>query len=186
MAEIITLTPSAGPGGAVLWRMCHNNSCGGTADGTSYPDIVIQKGAKNSLMVFSIEGQNDIVFRTAATAHDPAEAFYVEPKKSPPANPDKGIKSDGEFTNVTLANGKTLIFNNGNKKQKDFTYKLHFQRADGSPVTSIDPDIKNSGGGGTGTVSMFSEASAAVVIGTAVLISLIAGAVGGYVVKRLG
>lgn len=186
MAEIVTLTPSEGPQGTVLWRMCHKNACGGTADGTAYPDVVVPKGAKNSLMVFSIEGQNDIVFRKAADPYDATEAFYVEPKKSPPTNPGKGIKSDGEFSNVTLANGKTLIFNNGNKTQKDFTYKLHFQHAGGGSATSIDPDIKNSGGGGVGTVSMFSEASATVVIGMAVLIALVAGAVAGLVVKRLG
>lgn len=184
MAEIITLEPSDGPDGSVLWKMCQvrTNKCGGTADGTPYPEIDIQNGAKNSLVAFSITGENSITFRKAADPYDPVEAFYVEPGQG--KSPGKGIDSDGQFENVILANGKTLIFNDKNSKPGYLSYKLHFQR-ENTPVTSIDPDIRNGGGGG-GSDSLITEASASLIIGAAVLIALVAGAVGGLVVKRFG
>lgn len=147
MAEIITLTPSVGEDGALSWTMCHNQKCGGPANGTAYPQIDIPNGAKNPLLIFTIEGENSIVFRRGTDPNDASEAFYVEPGKG--KNPKKGHKSDGQFDNITLLNGKALVFNDKNTKDIFLSYKLHFQQG-GQAVTSIDPDIKNGGGGGSG------------------------------------
>ena len=185
MAEIITVTPSEGPDGSLLWTMCHNNKCGGTAEGTVYPQIDIPKGAKNPLMVFSIEGEHGIIFRKAASPYDASEAFYVEPGKG--KNPKKGVSSDGQLENVTLVNGKTLVANNKNSKPIWLSYKLHFQQ-NNKPVTSIDPDIKNGGGGGSGidASNFLVGASSAVVIGLAVMVAMLGGAISGLIVKKFG
>lgn len=147
MVEIITLRPTVGDDGALSWAMCHKQTCGGPANGTAYPTIYIDNGAKNPLMIFTIEGENNIVFRRGADPTDASEAFYVEPGKG--KNPKKGQNSDGQLENITLLNGKALVLNDKNTKDIFLSYKLHFQQG-GQAVTSIDPDIKNGGGGGSG------------------------------------
>lgn len=151
MVEIVTLRPSVADDGAVQWTMCHNipnnQKCGGPAMGTAYPQIDIPHGAQNPLVIFTIEGENNIIFRKAPNPTDASEAFYVEPGKG--KNPGKGHKSDNQFDNITVLNGKSLIFNDKNTRDIFLSYKLHFQQG-GQAVTSIDPDIKNGGGGGHG------------------------------------
>lgn len=183
MVEIVTVTPS-GSSDNVQWTLCHNTKCGGTALGTAYPQIDIPQNAKNALVIFSIEGENEITFRQATDPYDASEAFYVEPGKG--KNPGKGVKSDGQFENVTLANGKTLVFNDTNSKDIWLSYKLHFQQ-DGQPVNSIDPDIKNGGSGhGVTQGNFLADQSSGVIIALAVLLFLLGGFVGALIAKRAG
>lgn len=179
MAEIVTLTPSGDP---VQWTMCHNGQCGGSADGTPYPEIVVPKDAKNTLMIFTISDGNGIAFRKAAKPYDPSEAFYVEPGKG--KNPKKGIDSKGEFENLTLANGQTLVFNNKNSKADVFSYKLHFEPLNGKEVTSIDPDIRNNGGGSGMDGPAPAYSSVGIAIAAAVAFVLIAFLVGRAMGKK--
>lgn len=187
MARKVITAHAVENGGSLDWYLCHDGTCGGPGHPTvkAYPVVTVDNGVMDTLFVVNIaEPSKGITFaNTSSDPHNGDDAIYVTPGSG--QHPGQGNNSHGQIHNITLATPTTLAFNDKNSWKGTLSYALNFQRG-GQPVTSIDPDIRNGGGGGGNvTLSQLADAFTYLAIG-AVVIALIAGAVGGFVGKKFG
>lgn len=140
-AQLITVTPSTGPGGKIDWELCHKapkkaDVCGKQ---NNYPDIIL---GKNS-------GQNagDQVFTVKINdKHNLGIKFSSDPLWIQADTKPKSPVIDSSQIHSVTPGAKQLIFKDKNDGGPvTLVYQLNFVDADNKPVTAIDPDIKNGG-----------------------------------------
>jgi hypothetical protein len=141
-------------GTEVEWQLCYINT-GQCGDGktTPYPDVTLKKNGGAAHFTFTIEGDTGILFAPNPPSSDP----------NPPADKPGPIwvhqKGEGngpgvhaQVRDVQGAGTNELKFKDKNDRPNFFhpkaitlKYQLNFVDAQGKPVTSLDPDIKNGG-----------------------------------------
>lgn len=173
---IITVHPHQAADGSIAWELCTGGTCGGPghAPPSAYPTVTIPAYDHNPLFVVNIDDPS----HTITFADDPtnpyngSNAAWFEVGQG--KHPGPGNHSDGQISNVTLANGTTLVFNNANANKGWLSYALNFEQG-GHKVNSIDPDIKNGGGGNSlSFLNVFSTPqSAAITIAAAVILVIL-------------
>lgn len=142
------------------WEMC-NPQCYGPG---SYPEIDLSGVNGGATIVFNIRRQEGPQIPESGFATPVENAIWIQPGTKPNA---AIIAPKGQLgTPVLLNDNHTLVLNDKNQDGSELHYQLNF--ADG---TSIDPVIKNGGGGLADTVS-------ALTILLVVVFSVVAGFVG--------
>jgi hypothetical protein len=130
--HVVELQPNANAPGQ--WDMC-NPQCVGSG---SFPEILLPVGTGGGTVVFNIDpAKTDVTFASKV-----ADAIWIKPGSKPKS---AGIAPAGQVGTPILINGNhTLIVNDQNSGQGlNLHYRLAF-----SDGTSIDPVIRNGGGGG--------------------------------------
>ena len=165
--QYVYLFPQRNDENVVSWFWLYNGQSG---PASTFPVIEAKKNSGGHDIYFTVfDPQNQIKF-AGYDGPNPSQAIAiaVKPETGPqPPKPNSGIVTQGEVKNSTYGNGGAqLLLDNANSKKLTFVYTLNFVDSSNNnqPVTSIDPELKNGGGG---TVSY----DAYVVVG-AVLISV--------------
>lgn len=183
---IITAIPHQAADGTVAWELCVNGICGGPghAPANAYPLITVPAKTHNPLFVVNIDDPTHSITFASDASNPYSGANAVGFAVGQGHHHASGNNSGGEISNITLASGTTLVFNNANAGHGWLSYVLNFQR-NGQPVTSIDPDIKNGGGGNSFSfLSVFSTPQSAAIAIAAAVILVILGVLIGRAWKR--
>jgi hypothetical protein len=163
MAHEITVTPTQQVDGNIAWTLCYEKQCGGPAQGTKYPAIIVPADGQSHDFKVTI-GQPDL-----GIIYD-QDALWMAPGKG--VKPKKGLDNHHQINGFTVdSNGKVLTFtdDNSNMFPKWFSYQLNFRQGDKKVV--LDPDWKN-GGGGFGLYFKSVEAAAVTILAAVILVAL--------------
>lgn len=140
-AQLITVTPSKGPGSKISWELCHKapqkaEVCGKQ---NNYPVVIL---GRNS-------GQNagDQVFTvTINDKHNLGIKFSSDPLWIQAATkPTSPVIDSSQIHSVTPGATQLIFKDKNDGAPVTLVYQLNFVGADNKPVTAIDPDIKNGG-----------------------------------------
>lgn len=146
--QYVYLIPARDNHGTVSWTWLYNGQSGGAS---TFPPITAQYNSGNNDLYFTIvDPLNQIKF-AGYDGPNTASAISIGQKTTSPAKPT-GISTSGEMTNISFQqNGIQLKLDDKNSKKVDFVYQLSFVDTANTShaITKIDPEIRNSGGGGT-------------------------------------
>lgn len=167
--QMIEVTPARNEDGSIDWTLCLKNPGGNPVCGTkgSFPEVVLPANTGPHVFIVSI---NDPWKLGVGFAQD---ALWIQ-QNTKPQGPVIGPPS--QIADVTRANKQTLVFVDKNKgPDMKLVYGLNFVGPDGkTPVTAIDPDIKNTGGTGGSGFQWYSMESGALLIAGVVLMLIAA------------
>ena len=171
MAEVMTATPTMGPGNTIQWTLCDDNMlCGTGTKQDPFPivDVKPNSGAQKVRFIIDDSGAPGIMFAD--------DSLWVVQGKGQHPN-QSGIDSGNQFSSADVTTNKaktilTIADKNDNTGTLWLSYRLNFVDAAGKAVTPIDPDWKNGGGGG-GMGSSNALAIATLIIGLATLATIL-------------
>lgn len=145
--QYVYLVPQRNEENVITWIWLYNGQSGLASN---FPVIEAKKNSGGHDIYFTIfDPQNSIKF-SGYDGPDTSKAIAIAEKLPTAPKPKSGIDTKGEVKEITFKdNGAQLFLDNTNKKPMTLSYTLNFVDAsNGQAVTSIDPEIKNNGGGG--------------------------------------
>jgi hypothetical protein len=131
----------------VTWTWLYNGQSG---PASTFPVIEAKKNSGGHDIYFTVfDPQNTIKF-AGYNGPDTTKAIAIAEKQPTAPKPNTGIDTKGEVKEITFKqDGAQLFLDNTNKKIMTLSYTLNFvDSSTGQAVTSIDPELKNNGGGG--------------------------------------
>ena len=154
--QYVYLYPQRDEGG-ISWHWLYNGQSG---PASTFPVIEAKKNSGGHDIYFTVfDPQNTIKF-AGYNGPDTTKAIAIAEKQPTAPKPNAGIDTKGEVKEITFKqDGAQLFLDNTNKKIMTLSYTLNFvDSSTGQPVTSIDPELKN-GGGGTVSYDVYVIAS---------------------------
>ena len=130
----------------VTWFWLYNGQSG---PASTFPVIEAKKNSGGHDIYFTVfDPQNTIKF-AGYNGPDTSKAIAIAEKQPTAPKPNTGIDTKGEVKEITFKqDGAQLFLDNTNKKIMTLSYTLNFvDSSTGQAVTSIDPELKNGGGG---------------------------------------
>lgn len=131
----------------VSWFWLYNGQSG---PASTFPVIEAKKGSGGHDIYFTVFDPQKAIKFAGYDGPNPAQAIGIAVAPVTGPKPKSGIVTNGEVKNVTYGNdGAQLLLDNANKKDVTLVYTLNFVDSSNNnqPVTSIDPELKNGGGG---------------------------------------
>jgi hypothetical protein len=158
--NVVILRPERVPTGT-KWELCTPEGC---SSKPPYPTLTLPKDAGHQSVIFVIDDPltNPIQFKSPATS-----AIYIQPNTKPGG---QVFDPAGQLYDLKLSQHKGVLrVSTKNDVGLDFIYQLNFSNG-----TSIDPTIRNGGGGGTAPFLPGPVVTAALLVGLAVVLALTA------------
>lgn len=160
--QYLYLVPQRNAEGVISWMWIYKNDFGTGA----LPAVIAEKGSgKNDIFFTVLDTQNRIKF-AGYDGPNVASAISIVEKGTITGKPSS-ISTGGEFSGVGFSGteGTQLKLDNKNNNKKDFVYILNFVDSGNgnTPVTGIDPEIRNGGGTQGFDQSVYYAISAAII-----------------------
>ena len=177
--QYVYLVPQRDAQNVISWFWLYNGQSG---PASNFPVIEAKKnGGAHDIYFTVFDPQNAIKF-AGYDGPNPAQAIGIAVKPATGQKPKSGIVTGGEIKNVSYdQDGAQLLLDNTNKKDVTLVYTLNFVDSSNNnqPVTAIDPELKN-GGGGTGadTLTTVSLVIAGVLLGALISVLIVRYAMG--------
>jgi hypothetical protein len=154
MSEQLNATPTIQNAKVVGWTLCHQipgkpDDCGNGSKTSPYPTIDLGGNPNHITADLHVQiAKNDLNITFAPDVPSGAGPLWIQQDVKPTAYV-VGPGSQIEKSHIVGAGKATLSFNDKNDgAAMNLMYRLNFVDAQGAPVLSIDPEIKN---GGTNT-----------------------------------
>jgi hypothetical protein len=152
--QYVYLVPQRSDENGVSWLWLYNGQSG---PATNFPVIEATKNSGGHDIYFTIVDPENAIKFAGYDGPDTSKAIAIAEKNPTLPKPKSGIVTKGEIKDIdfglknTPLYGTQLFLDNANGKKVTLVYSLNFVDSSTNPhtsITSIDPEIKNNGGGG--------------------------------------
>lgn len=163
--QYVYLFPQRNDENVVSWFWLYNGQSG---PASSFPVIEAKKNSGGHGIYFTVFDPQGTIKFAGYNGPDTSKAIAIAEKQPTAPKPKTGIDTKGQVKEITFKeDGNQLFLDNTNKKGMTLTYTLNFvDSSTGQPVTPIDPELKNGGGG---TISYDAYVVAGAILITAML-----------------